>query len=79
MSFGYLQSQNIISHTKVSDENNKNNSPNGWTDGESCGRLENNSPNRFGWMDRELKKQLENNSSNGWTDVELHGRLENNS
>ena len=40
------------------DENNKNNSPNGWTDGELNGRLENNSPNstritrqRDGWVE----------------------------
>ena len=42
------------------DENNKNNSPNGWTDGELNGRLENNSPNR--WTDGELNDQHENNS-----------------
>ena len=32
------------------DENNKNNSLNGWSDGESNGWLKNNSPNR--WSDR---------------------------
>ena len=31
------------------DENNKNSSPNGWTDGELNGELENNSPNE--WTD----------------------------
>ena len=45
------------------DENNKNNSPNGWTDdGELNGQLENNSANR--WTDRELNDQLENNWPN---------------
>ena len=34
------------------DVNNKNNIPNGWTDGELNGRLENNSPNS--WTDGEL-------------------------
>ena len=42
------------------DENNKYNSPNGWTDEELNGRLENNSPNR--WTDGELNDQHENNS-----------------
>ena len=42
------------------DENNKNNSPNGWTNGELNGRLENNSLNR--WTDGELNDQHENNS-----------------
>ena len=42
------------------DQNNKNNSPNGWTDLELNGRLENNSLNR--WSDGELNDQHENNS-----------------
>ena len=57
------------------DENNKNNSPNGWTDlGELNGWLENNSPNR--WTDGELNDQHENNPPK---DGESNGRHENNS
>ena len=41
-------------------ENNKNNSPKGWTGGELNGWLENNSPNR--WTDGELTDRHENNS-----------------
>ena len=52
------------------DENNKNNSPNGWIDRELNGRLKNNSPN--GWTGRELNEQLENSSLNGLADGELH-------
>ena len=55
----------------------KNNSPNGWTDGELNDRLENNSPNRS--TNGELNDQLENNSPNRLADAELNGRLENNS
>ena len=44
------------------DENNKNNSPNGWTDGELNGRLENKSP-----KDGESNSKHENNSPKGWT------------
>ena len=51
------------------DENKKNNSPNGWTDGELNGRLENNSPNT--WTDGELNDWLKNNSPDRWTDGKL--------
>ena len=40
----------------------KNNSPKGWTNGESYGRQENNLP-----KDGELNGQHENNSPKGWT------------
>ena len=51
-------------------ENNKNNSPNGWTDGELNGWLENNSPNR--WTDGELNDRHKNNSPK---DGESNGRV----
>ena len=54
------------------DENDKSNSPDGWTDpgtdGQLNGRLKSKSSN--GWTDGELTERLENNSPNGWKDVE---------
>ena len=44
------------------DENNKNNSPNRWTDGELNDRLENNSP-----KDGESNGRPKNNSPKVWT------------
>ena len=51
--------------TRQRDGWHKNNSSNGWADGELNDRLENNSQKR--WTDVELNGWLENNSPKRWT------------